>query len=170
VYYTAVEGFHGGKPTTVTGCSQLECTRGKDNLGTFPASFVTAVKAEGTGRTTRGRYLNWSHDTGFWLDDAPRDAAGRPLRPFESAAADPSVLPRNTQLTIVTCGHDEGGDQIPTTTCDRLRRAAWIVTDEFTPGLGGDKHVDVYIGEETTTNFTEGPWYVTLLDATLRRR
>jgi len=41
------------------------------------------------------------------------------------------------------------------------------VRDEFTPGLGGPRHVDLYIGEETGPGFTGGPWYTTLQGATL---
>jgi hypothetical protein len=41
------------------------------------------------------------------------------------------------------------------------------VRDEFSPGLGGDRHVDVYIGEETGPGFTESAWYTTLTDASV---
>jgi hypothetical protein len=41
------------------------------------------------------------------------------------------------------------------------------VRDEFTPGLGGSRRVDVYIGEETRPGFTESDWYVTLHGARL---
>ncbi len=168
VYYTAVERFHDGPRTAVTGCPRLDCTRGHDDLGTYPESFVEAVRAEGTGRTTAGQYLNWSYDTGYWIDSAPRDSAGNPLRPFESAAADRGVLAGGTRFTIVDCGHDEDGGRIPAEVCDRLGSARWTITDEFTPGLGGAGHVDVYIGEETHADFTETAWYVTLVGAVLR--
>ena len=42
--------------------------------------------------------------------------------------------------------------------------ANWTITDEFTPGLGGSRHVDLYIGEET------GPGFTGRLSATLRDR
>jgi hypothetical protein len=167
VYYTAVERFHDGRATQVTGCPRLECTRGDTNLGTYPADFVQAVRAEGTGRTAAGRYLNWSHDTGFWLDEAPRDAAGRPLRPWQSAAADPGVLRAGTRFAIVDCGRDDDGGPIDATVCARLRSAQWLITDEFTPGLGGERHIDVYIGEETQRDFKRTAWYTTLNRATL---
>src|SRR5439155_26605094 len=99
------------------------------------------------GRTVADRYLNWSHDTGFWLDNVPRDAYGHSLRPFQSAAADPDVLPAGTRLTIVDCGHDGDAPTDPIV-CGRLRHPRWTVTDQFTPGFGGPRHVDVYIGEE----------------------
>ncbi|MBN1170662.1 MAG: hypothetical protein JXA67_00640, partial [Micromonosporaceae bacterium] len=85
---------------------------------------------------------------GFWLDDEPRDAAGRPLRPFESAAADPDVLRQGTTIVIIDCGRDEDGTAIAGRVCDRMKAAQWAITDEFTPGLGGQRHMDVYIGEE----------------------
>lgn len=168
VYYTAVERFHDGATTAVTGCPQLDCSDGDDNLGTYPETFVSAVEDEGTGHTNSGKYLNWSYDTGFWLDDAPRDTTGDALIPFETAAADPNVLPAGTQFDITDCGHDEGGEAIASEVCDRLRTAHWTIRDEFTPGLGGERHIDVYIGEETGRDFTNGPWYVTLTQASLQ--
>ena len=168
VYYTAVQRFRGGPPTPVTGCTGLACADGRDHLGRFPADFVAAVRAEGTGQTADGRYLNWSHDVGFWLDESPRDAAGGVLRPWVSAAADPGVLPAGTRFAIADCGHDGSGHPIDPAVCARLRAARWIVTDEFTPGLGGPRHVDVYIGPETGPDFEQSPWYTALTGATLR--
>jgi hypothetical protein len=167
VYYTAVQRFHSGPSTRVTGCPRLSCRHGRDDLGSYPADFVAAVREEGTGRLTDGRYLNWSSDTGYWLDTAPRDSAGGVLQPWVSAAADRDVLARGTRFTIVGCGRDEGGGAVDATVCTRLRGARWRVTDEFTPGLGGARHVDVYIGEETGPGFTDSAWYTTLVGATL---
>jgi hypothetical protein len=163
VYYTAVERFHGGPTETVTGCPRLECRRGDDDLGTYPSAFVRAVHDEGTGRTAAGRYLNWSSDVGFWLDSAPRDTAGRALRPFGSAAADVGVLRAGSRFAIVDCGRT----RVAPAVCAGLSAARWTVTDEFTPGLGGDRHVDVYIGEETGPGFVDSDWYTTLDGATL---
>src|SRR5688572_27616406 len=88
VYYTAVAAYHDGPSQPVTGCPRLDCGPGDPDagadLGTYPGGFVDAVRAEGTGRTGDGRYLNWSVDTGFWLDTAPRDSAGGTLRPWET--------------------------------------------------------------------------------------
>lgn len=168
VYYTAVEDYHSGRAVRVTGCPTLECSRGHADLGSYPADFVSAVRDEGTGRTASGRYLNWSYDTGYWLDSAPRDSTGRALRPFESAAADPGVLARGTRFVVLACGEDEGGDPVDPAVCARLRQVRWTVTDEFTPGLGGAHHIDLYIGEETGRGFTGGPWYTTLVGARLR--
>lgn len=167
VYYTAVAALHAGRTVRVTGCRVIDCSDGHDDLGTYPASFVSAVEDEGTGRIAEGRYLNWSYDTGYWLDTAPRDTAGRALRPWESAAADSHVLPAGARFSVVQCGHDEDGDAIDAGVCARLREAQWTITDEFTPGLGGAKHVDLYIGEETGPDFTSSPLYTTLKDATL---
>jgi hypothetical protein len=169
VYYTAVEEFHAGEPETVTGCPRLDCAYGDEDLGEYKAGFVEAVREEGTGRTAGGRYLNWSHDIGFWLDTRPRDAGGRALRPFVSAAADPGVLPRGTRFRIADCGRADDGSRPAAKVCAALRDAEWTVTDEFTPGLGGNKHIDAYIGEETGPDFTSSPWYLTLRGATLRR-
>jgi hypothetical protein len=42
-----------------------------------------------------------------------------------------------------------------------------VITDEFTAGLGGKKHLDVCIGEETGPGFTDSAWYTTLKGATV---
>ena len=169
VYYTAVQAFHHGEPEAVTGCRGLDCAHGDDDLGEYPADFVAAVRDEGTGRTADGRYLNWSYDIGYWLDTVARDTAGGSLRPFVSAAADPGALPRGATFRIARCGHAADGAAPPAAVCAALRRAHWTVTDEFTPGLGGGKHVDLYIGEETGPGFTDSVWYLTLTGAVLRR-
>lgn len=168
VYYTAVEKYHHGKATKVTGCLKLDCEHGKDDLGSYPKDFVRAVKDEGTGRTSAGKVLNWSSDTGFWLDSTTRDAYGNPLEPFVTAAADPDVLARGTRFTIADCGRADDGAKPSATVCAALRTARWQVSDEFTPGLGGQKHVDAYIGPETGPGFTDSDWYTTLEGATLQ--
>lgn len=162
VYYTAVESFHSGPRTQVRGCPQLDCEHGTDDLGSYPEDFVQAVEDEGTGRTTSNKYLNWSHDKGFWLDTAPRDANGRALQPFVSAAAD--GLNQGARVKLVSCG------QIPRDTqqvCDKLKEADWVIKDAFTPGLGGHQHIDLYLGEESGPRFTESVWYTTFTQATL---
>jgi hypothetical protein len=168
VYYTAVEEYHDGTPRRVTGCRVLDCAYGNDDLGGYPADFVTAVRDEGTGRITAGGYLNWSYDVGYWLDSAPRGSAGAALRPYVSAAADPGVLAPGTRFRITDCGRQDDGSRLPAAACETLRGAGWRVEDEFTPGLGGARHLDVYIGPETGPDFTESDLYVTLTGATLR--
>ncbi|WP_410599342.1 hypothetical protein [Amycolatopsis sp. lyj-90] len=164
VYYTAVEEFHHEPPVGVRGCPDRDCVFGDADLGRHPAGFVAAVREEGTGRLQAGGYLNWSHNVGYWLDSEPRDAAGDALRPFVSAAADPGVLARGTAFRLMDCGRFPAGE-----VCARLLDARWVVVDEFTPGFGGDRHVDLYLGEETGPGFTTGPWYATLAGATVRQ-
>ncbi|HYN96822.1 MAG TPA: hypothetical protein VES42_23520 [Pilimelia sp.] len=167
VYYTPVARFHAGPTVPVTGCRSIDCAGGDDPLGEHPETFVAAVREEGTGRTADGRYLNWSHDTGYWLDTAPRDASGRALRAWTSAAADRDVMAEGTRFTVVDCGKDNEGFAIDAPVCARLRAARWTVTDEFTPGLGGPRHVDLYLGEQTGPNFTANPLYISLYGASL---
>ena len=162
VYYTAVARFHTEPAQTVTGCPVLACSHGHSDLGSYPRDFVAAVKSEGAGKIADGKYLNWSFDTGYWLDTAARDTDGRALRPFVSAAADRDVLRAGTAFTIVHCGRD-----VAEPVCRRLTAAHWTITDEFTPGLGGRRHVDLYIGEETGPDFTDSDWYTTLEGASL---
>lgn len=165
VYYTAVESFHSGPSVPVRGCPVMDCENGHDLLGNFPQSFAKAVKDEGTGRTNSGRYLNWSHDKGYWLDSAPRDSFGKPLRPFVSAAAD--GLKTGSRVKLVSCGQTPEGTNVDSTVCQKLASSSWEITDEFTPGLGGQRHIDLYLGEETGPGFTESSWYTTLSEAVL---
>lgn len=165
VYYTAVESFHSGPSVPVRGCQVIDCEHGNDLLGTFPQSFAKAVQDEGTGRTASGRYLNWSHDKGYWLDSAPRDAFGKPLQPFVSAAAD--GLRQGSRVKLVSCGQTPEGTNVDSAVCQKLASSSWEVRDEFTPGLGGNRHLDLYLGEETGPRFTESPWYTTLSEAVL---
>jgi hypothetical protein len=165
VYYTAVESFHSGPSVPVRGCPVIDCENGNDLLGTFPQSFAKAVKDEGTGRTASGRYLNWSHDKGYWLDSAPRDSFGKPLKPFVSAAAD--GLRTGSRIKLVSCGQTPEGANVDSAVCQKLASSSWEIRDEFTPGLGGDRHLDLYLGEETGPRFTESPWYTTLSEAVL---
>jgi hypothetical protein len=170
VYYTAVESFHGDARRGVTGCPKLECQHGNDDLGSYPKSFVKAVEDEGTGRITSGeragKYLNWSSDTGYWLDTAPRNANGGVLEPFRSAAAD--GLAQGSKISLVRCGRTSEGTAVVPDVCSKLSAATWSITDAFTPGLGGDLHIDLYVGEETGPGFKENPLYTTLEQAVLR--
>ena len=154
VYYTAVEKYHSGPPQEVYGCLSLDCVNGTDLLGSYPRDFVEAVKEQGNGRVTSGvhdgQYLNWAIDTGYWIDDLPRDARGLALQPYISAAADPSI-PYLTTFKVVNCGADVH-TSAPISNCEHLDVATWIVRDRFTVGQGG-KQIDLYIGEEDQSDF-----------------
>lgn len=168
VYYTAVESYHHQPVQKVYGCSLRDCEHGNAFLGAYPGDFVDAVKQEGTGRITSGKYagkyLNWSYDAGYWLDDIPADTHGNALEPYVSAAADKSVLPQSTRVVIANCGTTDVDAKV----CAKLKRATFIIRDEFTPGLGGKKHLDVYIGEENQDNFEDSPAYTDLQNATIK--
>lgn len=170
-YYTALESLYDGERKAVKGCTRFHCSHGKAPLGSYPEDFLKVVQMEGSGRITagpqRGRYLNWSHSVGFWLDDTTRDSRGRPLKPWTSAAADTSVLARGRRFAIVECGKDGTGRPIKSTVCETFRKARWTVTDLFRPGYGGANHADVYIGEEKGSRLSESPFYTTLNGATL---
>ncbi|WP_338072614.1 hypothetical protein, partial [Actinomadura geliboluensis] len=170
-YYTALESLYDGKRKAVRGCTRFHCSHGKEPLGSYPEDFLKVVQMEGSGRITagpqRGRYLNWSHSVGFWLDDTTRDSQGRPLKAWASAAADKSVLARGQRFAIVGCGEDAHGRPIEGPVCEAFREARWTVTDLFRPGYGGENHADVYIGEEKGSRLSESPFYTTLNRATL---
>ena len=173
VYYTAVLSLHDGPTTEVRGCLVRDCADGDDVLGTYPASFARAVMEEGTGRIDRGpnagRYLEWSDNIGYWLDTVPLDAHGQRLVPFVTAAADRRVLRRGAVFRVSGCGHQEG-DALDAAVCTRIRSARWEVRDQFTPGLGGARHLDLYIGEERGRGFTDrSPFYFDVQGARIIR-
>jgi hypothetical protein len=157
VYYTAVESFHHGRKVMVRGCMEMECEH-KGTIGIFPASFVKAVKDEGTGRITSGnyagKYLCWSKRDGYWLDSEPREAEGTSLIPWVSAAADSDVLTYGTTFKIEKCGVDDTDEsEIDSEMCKKMKDAHWRISDRFEPGLGGSRHIDLYIGEEDRPDF-----------------
>lgn len=167
VYYTAVESRYHGHPVRVAGCRDLDCVHGDAPLGRYPADFVHSVHEQGAGRITSGphtgHFLNWSAETGYWLDSEPRDAHGRPLEPFHTAAAG---LPDGTQIRLLSCGHRRDGKPIAPDLCHRLSTAHWQVLDTY-PGHDNRRDIGLYIGPETTTGFTGSQRDTTLVDATI---
>jgi hypothetical protein len=156
VYHTPVESFHSEPAITVTGCPSMPCVNGQNDLGSYPADFVQASKDQGAGRITSGshagKFLNWSIDIGYWLDDAARDARGQALIPWVSAAADPRI-PYGKQFNLADCGVDlEQGAPINPTVCAALKQSKWVVGDRFTVGSVGAQF-DLYIGEEDHADF-----------------
>ena len=153
VYYTAVMAFYSGSPQTVYGCSDLVCSKKNAYLGIFPSDFVNVVKTEGTGKIANGSFLNWSIDVGYWMDSAPRDAQGNALVAYQSAAADPSITYGKT-FRVLSCGADtETKTPTDAAVCSTYQAPKWLVSDRFTAGAVG-KHVDLYIGEQDSVNFT----------------
>jgi hypothetical protein len=156
VYYTAVESFHTGPAQTVTGCrpGADECSNGTDALGSYPADFLDAVRSQGAGRITAGKYagkyLIWDADSGYAVDTAALDQSDGPLRPFVSAGSgDPSIA-AGTAFSVLDCGvpADAGA-------CTRLRAASWVVTSATRRPT--DAHtIELYVGEEDGPGFGTG--------------
>jgi hypothetical protein len=174
VYYTAVESFHTTAAQSVKGCLIRDCAFGNNVIDNYPASFIKATKTEGTGRITSGanagKYLNWSVDVGYWLDTIPSDGYGGALVPFRTAAADDIALAKGTQFRLVAPLKQEDGSALDNASANRLLSATWLINDQFTPGLGGALHLDVYIGEEDRVNFTNtSPLYTTLSNVKISR-
>ena len=174
VYYTAVESFHTDAKVNVSGCLIRDCAFGNKLIGNYPASFIKATKAEGTGRITSGvnagKYLNWSVDVGYWLDTIPSDGYGTALVPFRTAAADDIALTRGTKFVLVAPLIQDDGSPLDAVSAGKLLAAQWLVNDQFTPGLGGALHLDLYIGEEDQVNFTKvSPMYLTLMNTKIAR-
>lgn len=172
VYVTAVERYYHGTLRPVRGCPTVDCDSRtpKVDLGSYPGDFVDRVRDEGTGLISNGpnagRYLNWSSDTGYWLDTMPRDSFGHRLVPYVSAAAD--GVPAGTRVRITSCGRNDDGSAPDPQVCAALTSARWQVLDEFTPGLGGVHHIDLYLGEEDRADYTAtSPYWVTFVGATV---
>jgi transcriptional regulator of nitric oxide reductase len=69
-------------------------------------------------------------------------------------------------LRMLACGRLDSGDPVPAQVCRTFRGANWEIRDEFTPGHGGDNHIDLYVGEESEPNYTtSAALYVALADA-----
>ena len=169
VYYTAVESFHTDAKINVSGCLIRDCAFGNNLIGNYPASFVNATKTEGTGRITSGvnagKYLNWSVNVGYWLDTIPSDGYGTALVPFRTAAADDIALTRGTLFKLLAPLIQDDGTALDSISANKLLSAQWLINDQFTPGLGGALHLDLYIGEEDRLNFTNtSPLYTTLMN------
>lgn len=173
VYYTAVESFHTDAAQNVSGCLIRDCSFGNSLIGSYPASFIKATKTEGTGRITSGanagKYLNWSVDVGYWLDTIPSDGYGGALVPFRTAAADAIALPKGTEFRLVGPLMLEDGSALDAGSANSFLAATWLINDQFTPGLGGALHLDVYIGEEDRVNFTNSAVYTTLANVKIVR-
>ena len=164
-----MESFHTDAAVNVSGCLIRACSFGNKLIGTYPASFIKATKTEGTGRITSGmnagKYLNWSVDVGYWLDTIPSDGYGTALVPFRTAAADDIALTRGTKFALVAPLIQDDGTPLDSTSANKLLSAQWLINDQFTPGLGGALHLDLYIGEEDRVNFTnQSPMYTTLMN------
>jgi len=166
-YYTPVEVYHGGPSQDVWGYTTIGGESGRVLLGSYPESFIGAVRMQGSGRITSGtyvgKYLNGSFVGDFWLSEFASDAYGAPLLPFLTAAADDGVLARGTRFKLKEPLLESGGAEISSTASKKLLAITWDVQDHFEAGTGGDFRIDLYIGEEDRSDFTtDNPYYVAL--------
>ena len=169
VYFTAVESYFSGTPVEVTGCLNVECSAPGDPdnvIGSFPSEFVDTVQAEGTGQvssgTHSGKFLNWSAEqpgSGYWLDQAPRDAQGSALVAYVSAAAHPSIA-YGTTFKVIACGVDStNADPMDPAACTDLKNGAWVVRDRFEDDTQV-RHLDLYIGLQDRADMNTNPHFV----------
>ncbi|GAC1574797.1 MAG: hypothetical protein NVS3B9_6850 [Candidatus Doudnabacteria bacterium] len=162
VYYTPVEDYYGGTPTSVYGCANPYQSNCSDYLGVHKSDFVNVTKIEGSSKLTSGpypgKYLSYSPDRGFGIEDTPRGADGNTVVPFSSAAADPSIA-MQTSFKIIDCGREDSGSLVDPAFCDKIKNSNWKVTDRFALGSVG-KHFDLYIGEENSSTFRYSKWIV----------
>jgi len=105
----------------------------------YKSAFIKAVKVEGWGKATNGKYLGW-YDNKFHLENKPLDYHGDKLQ-IKAVAADPSIIPLGAQITI---------PDLP----KPWNTYTFHVTD-VGPSIIG-KHIDVYTGEgNNAKNITE---------------
>jgi len=101
--------------------------------------FIDEIKTEGWGKASSGKYVGW-YDNKFHLENKPLNFHGDKLK-IKQVAADPSVLPLGSQITI---------PDLP----EPWNTYTFIVTD-VGPSIIG-KHIDVYTGEgKKAKNITE---------------
>jgi len=166
--YTAVEKYYGGVRIRVSGCPASVCTAKRVSLGTFPATFVDAVKASGSGVISTGRhankYLDWDASVGFWLDSAARGYGAPAMKSFASARSTSPLLPLGTPLRISVCGPSAHRNAIGI--CTRLRTARWNVVTTGQPSAARD--IWLYAGRETGPGAAGRPWANNFRHATLR--
>lgn len=166
--YTPVQSHHRGRAVRVTGCPRAFCGRPAD-LGSYPNEFVEAVRAQGTGKITAGahagKYLGWAASVGYWLDTAPRDSHGNPLRAYLSASSGSPLLSLRTRLRILSCGVDESGGS-NAAVCAKLKASTWRVVE--VPNPGPTRSLTLYIGLETSSGFAASAWNTTFSHAMLR--
>jgi hypothetical protein len=164
--YTPVESFHTGAAHAVTGCppGANECSNGNKALGSYPADFLQAVRDQGAGRLTSGKYagqyLTWDSVDGYAVDRQAVDGSERPLRPFVSALGDLGVS-LGSDFRVQDCGMDaRTGRPIDGATCSRLTSASWTIVDQ-TSDPAGSRRLLLYIGEEDRPSFeTSSPLVV----------
>jgi len=120
-YFTPLESDYNGKLVKI----KAEGTTLKAKK-----DFVKAVKIEGWGKLTSGKYLGW-YDKKFHLSDNPLDSVGNPLV-VGMIATDSSIISLNSQVTIPTLPNP-------------WNETIFTATD-VGPSIN-DNHVDVYTGE-----------------------
>lgn len=166
--YTAVEKYYRGTRERVTGCPTSTCTASRVSLGSFPVTFVSAVRAEGSGLISTGRhaghYLDYDATVGYWLDTAARGYGSPPMKGFATARSTSPLLPIGTQLRISVCGPSSRHDAIRV--CGKLRSARWQVVTEGAPSPARD--IWLYIGRESGSGTGGRPWVSNFQHATLR--
>ena len=75
-------------------------------------------------------------------------------------------LPTRAHAENSACDHD--GSPIPVPVCADCAQRSGPIGDQFTPGLGGAKRIDAYVGEETGPEFPGSDWCLTLGAAIIR--
>jgi hypothetical protein len=141
LFYTAVEKYHHGAPAEISGCFSMSCTVNRA-LGAYPADFLAAVRAQGSGLISYGKFarhfLNWSESLGYRLDTSPR-ANGLALRRFHTVESGSPQLSAGTSFRIVACGSGSA--------CARLRTVKWTVAEVV--ASRPDRDLWFYVGLET---------------------
>lgn len=158
LYYTAVERFYSGGHKSLSGCVRPTCSGGLTYLGAYPATFLAAVRQQGSGEICSGRYtrhfLNWSSTIGYWIDTAPRTADGRQLRRFTSAESGTPQLSPGTALRILGCG--AGSRPGSGGVCTRLQTTTWHVAQ--VAAARPDRTIGLYVGLQTGSGFAASAW------------
>lgn len=88
-----------------------------------------------------------------------------------NVSQDDITLKRGTKFLLLAPLIQDDGTPLDSTSANKLLAGQWLVNDQFTPGLGGELHLDLYIGEEDRFNFTtQSPLYTTLMNTKIALR
>lgn len=180
LFFTAASSYYRGPTVRVTGCANVACRPAAVDLGPYPRTFVTAVRAQGSGYLGsgphRGQYLDWDAERGYWLDTVARGPGAAPLQPFVSVISSTPQLSTHTVVRVASCG--AGSRAGWAAVCAQLRATPWSVASVAAPAsasAGGPagasaagRTVRLYVGVENQAHFAAGPWADTFRSAVLR--
>ena len=146
VYYIPLESnYTGGNLVQISGCEGFCSPNQEKVLGSYRKEFLDAMKIEGSGVLTTGKYagksLNYWDNT-YFIFNEPQSASGKPLVGMKTAAATVN-LPYGAKFQINDCGTG-----VDSPVCSELKSIVWEVNDRFAQS-DTNRQVDLFLGVES---------------------